>query len=219
MSRVICVAGESGSGKTTSCRNLDPKTTFYIDADQKGLSWRGWRKQYSPSLKNYYQGSSTEKLRDLMDKINREQTHIKTIVVDTINAVMIDDEFKRMKEKGYDKWIDLAASVYGIVTASLKLRSDLTVVFMAHSQTERDDSGYSFTRIKTSGKKLDKIVLESKFTTVLLAKCRDGKYVLETHAKNSTAKSPMGLFEEDEIPNDIAAVIAAMEKYEGEESE
>ena len=45
MAKVIGIIGESGSGKTTSCRNLDPKTTYYIDCDKKGLSWKGWRKQ------------------------------------------------------------------------------------------------------------------------------------------------------------------------------
>ena len=35
MSKVVCVAGESGSGKTTSMRNLDPKTTLYIDCDKR----------------------------------------------------------------------------------------------------------------------------------------------------------------------------------------
>jgi hypothetical protein len=45
----------------------------------------------------------------------------------------------------------------------------------------------------------------------------DGEYIFETHAKNSTAKSPMGLFETDTIPNDIVAVIEALEKYETEE--
>lgn len=37
MSKVICIAGESGSGKTTSMRNLDPKSTYYIDADKKAF--------------------------------------------------------------------------------------------------------------------------------------------------------------------------------------
>ena len=55
MSKVICIAGESGSGKTTSMRNLDPKTTYYIDCDKKGLSWKGWRKQYCEANKNYFQ--------------------------------------------------------------------------------------------------------------------------------------------------------------------
>ena len=45
--------GESGSGKTTSMRNLDPKSTYYIDADMKGLSWKGWRSQYNKENKNY----------------------------------------------------------------------------------------------------------------------------------------------------------------------
>ena len=53
MSKVICIMGESGSGKTTSMRNLDPKSTYYIDADKKGLSWKGWRKQYNKENKNY----------------------------------------------------------------------------------------------------------------------------------------------------------------------
>ncbi|WP_294395686.1 hypothetical protein [uncultured Clostridium sp.] len=60
---------------------------------------------------------------------------------------------------------------------------------------------------------MDKIVLESKFTTVLLAKCTDGKYVFETQSNNSTAKSPMGAFESFEIDNDINEVIKALEEY------
>lgn len=217
MSRLICVAGETGSGKTTSFRNLDPKTTFYIDADQKGLSWRGWKKQYNVEAKNYYRGSNIHQIRTLLSKVDRDQSHIKVVIVDTINAMMIDDEFSRMKEKGYDKWADMASGVYGLITDALRMREDLTIVFVAHTQTERDDSGYVFTRVKTSGRKLDKIVLESKFTTVLLAKCIDGQHVFEAHANNSTAKSPMGLFDSNEIPNDMVAVIAAMDKYESEE--
>ena len=94
-----------------------------------------------------------------------------------------------------------------------QLREDLTVIFTAHTQTERDDSGFAFTRMKTSGKKLDKISIESMFTTVLLAKCVDGKYLFETQSNNSTAKSPMGAFEEKEIKNDITKVIKALEEF------
>ena len=214
MSRVICVAGESGNGKTTSLRNLDPKTTYIIDADRKGLSWKSWKAQYNKENKNYIQTSDIPTITKLLDGINEKATHIKVAVIDTINTLMVDDEMKRMKEKGYDKWQDLATSVWGLVSNAHLYRDDLTVVFMAHTQTERDDSGYYFTRIKTSGKKLDKIVLESKFTTVLIAKCVDGKYIFETQSKNSTAKSPMGLFESFEIENDMKKIIEKMEEYE-----
>ena len=50
----ILIMGESGSGKTTSMEKLDPATTFYIDTDKKGLSWKGWRKQYNSEINNYY---------------------------------------------------------------------------------------------------------------------------------------------------------------------
>lgn len=214
MSRVICIAGESGAGKTTAVRTLDPKTTYIIDADRKGLSWKGWKAQYSPANKNYIQASDIKKVTAIMQGISDKAPHIKTIVVDTINTMMIDDEMNRMATKGFDKWMDMAASVWELVSNSHLLRDDLTIVFMAHTQTDRDETGYTWTRIKTSGRKLDKIVLESKFTTVLIAKCKDGKHIFETQSKQSTAKSPLGLFEETEIANDLNEVIKKMEEYE-----
>lgn len=213
MAKVICIAGESGSGKTTSLRNLDPKTTYIIDADRKGLSWKGWKTQYSKEAKNYIQTSNVTTINAILKGINEKAPHIKVVVIDTINTIMVDDEMARMKEKNFDKWADLAASVWNLVSDVHLLRDDLTVIFTAHTQTDRDDSGFQFTRIKTSGKKLDKIVLESKFTTVLIAKCVEGKYVFETQARNSTAKSPMGAFSEFEVENDMVKIIKALEEY------
>lgn len=215
MSRVICIAGESGSGKTTSMRNLDPKTTMYIDCDGKGLSWKGWRKQFNSKNENYIKTDFTSVVQQVLQKIDKVEKwkHIKFVVIDTINGLMVADEMRRSKEKGYNKWIDLAACVWDLVCESNNFRDDLTVIFTAHTQTDHDENGYMFTRIKTSGKKLDKIVLESKFTTVLLAKCVDGKYLFETQARNSTAKSPLGAFDSFEIENDITKVIEALEEF------
>ena len=217
MAKVICIAGESGSGKTTSLRNLSPDTTYIIDADKKGLSWRGWRKQYNAERKNYYACDEPRKVGATMLGVSKTRQEIKTIVVDTIGSIMVADEMRRSKEKGYDKWVDLAQCMWDIVDMAYLLRDDLTIVFIAHTQTDRDDSGYLFTRIKTSGKKLDKICLESKFTTVLIAKCVEGKYIFETHANNSTAKTQIGLYDEPTIENDIKKVIDDLEKFESEE--
>ena len=213
MSKVICIAGESGAGKTTSMRNLNPSETYYIDCDKKGLSWKGWREQYNAEKKNYFATSDIASINKILSGISEKRPEIKQVVIDTINGIMIDDEMNRVKEKGYDKWVDLAQCVWFLVSDAHKFRDDLTVIFTAHTQTERDDSGYAFTRIKTSGRKLDKIVLESKFTTVLIAKVSDGKYVFETQARNSTAKSPMGAFDEFEIENDIVEVIKKLEEF------
>ena len=213
MSNPRLIMGESGSGKTTSCRNLDPASTYYIDCDRKGLSWKGWRKQYSMENKNYASTDRPGAVQRLISNIAEKAPHVKTIVVDTINGIMVSDEMRRMREKGYDKWVDLASCVWALIDSAYSYRDDLTIIFLAHSQTERDDNGYVFTRLKTNGKKLDKIVLESKFTVVLLAKSVDGKYIFETHAQNSTAKSPLGMFEANEIPNDVTEVLKVMEEY------
>ena len=215
MAKVIGIMGESGSGKTTSMRNLDPKTTFYIDCDKKGLSWKGWRNTYSLEKKNYYVTDYVSIVDQLLDKINSdEQTkHIKTVVIDTLNGLMVADEVRRMKEKGYDKWQDLAQCVWNLLDKLYTLRDNLTVIVICHSQTQKEDDGYTFTRIKTSGKKLDKLNVESKLTTVLYATVKDGKYIFQTHANNSTAKTPLGAFEDDEIDNDIMKVLEALKDY------
>ena len=217
MANLIAIMGESGSGKTTSLRNLDPSTTYIFDADKKGLSWRGWKAQYNEGNHNYVAMDDNALILDRLRYINANPTlaHIKTVVIDTMNGVMVADEYARKDTKGYDKWADLAWAVWGIVDYALTMRDDLTVVFLAHSQTERDESGAMFTRIKTSGKKLDKLVLESKFTTVLNAKVINGEYVFVTRDPNSTAKAPMGLFETDTVPNDIKSVIDAIDEYNG----
>lgn len=204
------IIGPSGSGKTTSLEKLDPKQTFYIDADGKGLSWKGWRNQYNKENKNYFRCDEPDKIFALMQQIDEKQKQIKYLVIDTLNGCMVADEMRRAKEKAYDKWMDLAQSVYNIVDYSNKMRDDLTVILVGHTQTSDD----GFTCMLTNGRKLNKICLESKMTTVLLSRINEnGEYVFETRAKNSTAKTPRGAFEADEIPNDITVVLDALKDF------
>lgn len=215
MAKVIGIYGESGSGKTTSMRNLDPATTFYIDCDKKGMSWKGWRDQYQFEKHNYMATDQISTVQSVLDKISTQENmqHINVAVIDTLNGLMVADEVRRMKEKGYDKWVDLAQCVWELLDHLYTLRDDLTVIVICHSQTQKEDDGYTFTRIKTSGKKLDKLNIESKLTTVLLATVKDGRYIFHTHADHSTTKTPLGAFDDDEIDNDIVEVLKALEEY------
>lgn len=217
MAKVIGIIGESGAGKTTSLRNLDPATTFYIDCDKKGLNWKGWKKQYNDAGNppNYFRTDTPSTVMGLLKKLNDQDNmkKFKSVVIDTINGIMVAEEMRNVKVQGFGKWTDLASYIYEIIDYALLMRDDITVIILAHSETISDDNGYLFTRMKTNGRKLDKIVLESKLTTVLLAECKDGKYIFRTHADRSTVKTPMGAFGVNEIENDVVKVIEALEDF------
>ena len=210
--------GESGSGKTTAMRNLPPKETFYIDCDKKGLNWKGWRKQYSVENKNYFATDSFSSCKTLMEKVDKSENfrHIKYLVIDTINGMMVAEEMRILAMQGGDKrsaWTDLASNGWDIINKALTLREDLTVIILCHSETISDDNGIVKTRIKTNGRKLEKLVLESKMTTVVWAVRQDGKYKFILSADGSTCKVPMNAFQTDECDNDIMIVIKALEDY------
>lgn len=230
MSKNLCIMGISGSGKTSSLRTLDPNTTLYIDCDGKGLTWKGWKEQYNKERGNYYKtnypqmverwlywldGKERNEAGDIIESKNKNGLKFKVVVIDTLNALMIAEEQRKIKTKGYDKWEDLANAIWNILDLSLTLRDDLTVVFLAHTETVSDDNGIVETRIQTSGKKLRKIVPESKINTVLLAEIDDdGNHVLVASRPNTTAKEGfIDAFEEKIMPNDLQAVLNVLNEF------
>lgn len=223
MAKVIGVMGESGSGKTTAMRNLPPEETVYIDCDKKGLNWKGWKKQYHDTKDennaiNYLRSDIFANVSSFLDYINSDKRYagIRYVVIDTINGLMVAEEMKILAMQSGDKrsaWSDLAQNGWALVNKCLSLRDDLTVIILAHSETISDDNGIIRTRIKTNGRKLEKLVLESKMTTVVWAVRQDGKYKFVLSADGSTCKVPLGAFEGDECDNDIMIVIKALEDY------
>lgn len=213
MARLIGIMGEPGSGKSTSLRGLNPEETFYCDCDEKGLNWRGWRNQYSVEKKNYLKSNFPQIVIKYLDNIAEKAPHIKYFVVDTVNNLMVSDEMRRCREKGYDKWMDIAACVWDLVDKPGALRDDLTIILLFHSQTEMTDSGYEFTRIKTNGRKTEKNNIDSKFNWLLRSVKSDDKYYFETTANNSTARTPFEAFADTMIPNDIMEVLKVMDEF------
>ena len=220
MAKVIGVMGESGSGKTTAMRNLPPEATFYLDCDKKGLNWKGWKKQYNSegNPPNYWVSDSFTIVSNTLKKINTQENfrHIKYVVIDTLNGLMVAEEMRILAMQSGDKrsaWSDLAQNGWSIVNQCLEMRADLTIIILCHSETISDDNGIIRTRIKTNGRKLEKLVLESKMTTVVWSVRQDGKYKFILSADGSTCKVPMNSFDTDEIDNDIMIVIKALEDY------
>ena len=210
MAKMLLVMGEPASGKTVSLRNIPKEELYYIDCDKKGLNYKGWKNDFNEEKKNYFKSNDGEKILQCMMAISEKREDIKYIAIDTINSIMIADEMRRSKDKNFDKWVDLASCIFNLINIVPDLRDDLTVIFIGHTQT--DDEG--FTRLLTNGKKLNKIGLEKYFDTVLIAKNNDGKYVFETTSPNSTARVPMGTYENQQyIENDLYEIIKELKEY------
>ena len=226
MAKVIGVMGESGSGKTTAMRTLPAKETFYLDCDKKGLNWKGWKGQYQdimskgndPEKGFYLRSDIFATVSSALRHVNDDDRYkrIRYVVIDTLNGLMVAEEMKILAMQSGDKrsaWSDLAQNGWSIINQALELREDLTVIILCHSETISDDNGIIRTRIKTNGRKLEKLVLESKMTTVVWSVRQDGKYKFILSADGSTCKVPLGAFDQDECENDIMVVIKALDEY------
>jgi hypothetical protein len=223
MANLVIICGKSGSGKSTSGSNLDPKTTLWLNCDQKSLPIKGWKKNYSKENKNYATASSLVDIVNTLKVIPEKAKHIKTIVIDTINRVMTDKVMGERHIKGFEKWASLSGGIYDIFTVINQVIPDNVDVFvLAHSDEGYTDMGAQYRKVMTAGKQLDKIVLESMSSVVLFTHIEsDGKgkneYFFQTQTDGvSTAKSPAGMFEDYQIPNDLQMVKDTMDKYYNE---
>ena len=139
--------------------------------------------------------------------------HVNYVVVDTVNNLMVSEEMRRCREKGYDKWMDLAQYIWNLVEMPGMYRENLTVILVFHTQTEHTEDGYERIRIKTNGRKTEKNDIDSKFNWLLRTVKQGDKYMFEVTSHNSTSRTPLGAFEEDYIPNDIMQVLEVLKEY------
>lgn len=204
----ILIIGESGSGKSTSLRNLDPKSTYIINALNKPLPFKGGSKKFGNHI---FGTDNAQKITQVISKIDKEKPEIKIIIIDDFQSVMTNDYMRNSMERGFDKFVRLGKGIWDIVTAANTCRDDLKVVLMAHSDTDANGK----IKCKTVGKLVDeKISLEGMCTIVFHSKVIDNKYVFLTQNDGiSIAKSPMGMFKQQLIPNDLAEIIKEIDAY------
>ena len=219
MADKILVIGDSGSGKSTATKTLDPATTFYINVIGKPLPYKGWKSNYQYWDKAKKTGNIVKTwdysvIVQWMKHISSDMPHINTLVVDDTQYIMSFEFMARARERGFDKFTEIGQHFFEILTTPEALRDDLMVVFLAHS-----DETSSRTKIKTIGKMLDeKITLEGLFTVVLLSysfKESEGamKYVFVTNSNGTnTCKSPEGMLDLT-VKNDLKAVIEKFHEY------
>ena len=226
----IAIVGESGTGKSTSLRNLNPEETFIISTTGKPLPFRAWKKKYIPFKiegknvsGNYYVSSKWDQILKILQIIDKMMPHIKQVIIDDFQYVLSYEFVDRATEVGYTKFSELAQHAMEILRYSEKMREDCKMIFLTHSENVGDNVNPKYV-IKTVGKLLsEKVTLEGLFTYIFFTKVNEGdsgrmEYKLITNNDGScVAKTSLGMFEDLEIDNDLDEIIKVIDAYnEGE---
>lgn len=202
MAEKVLIMGESGTGKSTSMRDLDPAKTAIINPVGKPLPFRG----------KFDMLNSVTDSKDIINYMKKQvKAGKKILVVDDFQYILSIPYMNRIKEGGWDKWNDFGANYFEIVDICSELPKDVIVYYMTHTETL--DNG--ITTIKLIGKLLrEKITIEGLFTIVLRTSVVDGKYFFLTqNSGKDTVKSPMDMFPAYAIDNDLKYVDEKIRNY------
>lgn len=223
MSNTVLIIGQSGTGKSTSIRYLDYRSTFIISVLDKPLPFKAYKKHYKPLIGwddkegNYFASDDWQRIIKCIQVIDKLRPEITTIVIDDLQYVLANEFMRRSSERGFDKYSELANHYWMIINAAMACRSNLLSIFLSHN--EFDANGKS--KVKTIGKLLDeKITIEGMFTTVLHSMVTDTGFKFLTQSDGfHTAKSPIGCFPEQYIDNDLFHVKQCLEGYFNDDEE
>lgn len=197
MGIAVLILGPSGSGKSASMRNFKKDEVGIINVAGKPLPF----KSDLTTFNCYDYGKIEEVLR---------KNTLKTYVIDDSQYLMAFANFARAYEKGYDKFTQFAVDFKGLLDTVTWGTSNDTVVYLLH-HTEVTETGA--VKAKTIGKMLDQqLTLEGLFSVVLLAQTDGEHYKFVTNGQ-PPAKSPIGMFEQKEIDNDLQFVDATIREY------
>lgn len=198
----VLLMGASGTGKSTSLRNLPAEETAIINVTNKPMPFKNKNGLKIVNCTNYEQ---------MINAILKTDKRI--IVVDDSSYMMTFENFEKATQKGYDKFTTMAINYYNLIETPKKCDGEKIIYFITHE--EIDENG--ITHPKSIGKMLSQqLVIEGLFSIVLRSMQKENQYVFQTHNDGtSVCKSPIDMFDDDFIPNDLAEVDKVIREYYG----
>lgn len=224
MANNCIILGRSGTGKSTSIKNLNPKETVIFNVLKKRLPFKGSNALYNIENKNLFIIDEYTQLIQYLDSINTKATYVKNIIIDDMIYIMRKEYFRRAKESGYTKYTELAQHFQQIISTCENMRDNINIFFILHSEDITSDNSITGYKVSTIGKLLDsqynpvEVVPMVLYSDIKYDDKGNATYGFYTHrTMNGTieipAKSPNEMFTEDFIPNDLALVVKAMNEY------
>ena len=226
MANIIMLLGKSGTGKSTSIKGLDSKETVVINVLGKRLPFKGSNALYNKENKNLFQRESYTDIISLIQNISDKATNVKNIILDDFIYVMRKEYFSRARETGYNKYTELAQHFQQIISTCEKLREDLNVFMILHSEDIQSDKTTTGYKVSTVGNPVDncynplEVVPMVLYSSVKYDDKGNTQYGFYTHRCKEgvveiPAKTPDEMFDEDFIPNDLGYVVKKMNEYYG----
>lgn len=196
----VLILGHSGSGKSTSMRNCTADRFGIINVNGKPLPFKS-------ALKTY----NTDDYEKIIKALIKSETP--SIVIDDSQYLMSHEYMYRASETGYQKYSDIGTHFFQLLEA-IRLLPDDRIVYLMH-HIDRADDGYE--KAKTVGKMVDNyICVEGCFSIVLKATATKKGYYFRTRTNGlDSVKTPMGMFDAEEIDNDLVLVDDAIRDYYG----
>lgn len=233
MAIIVGIFGMSGDGKTTSTiinpdgkydfspegyQGMNPEEHLIINLDKKRVPFPPG--MWEESKKNYIETSDISTIRTILDFASKNPK-IKSISLDTLNLYLAYKEYNDRKKLSYDGWKDIANDIIEINTiCNTVLRKDQIAYIMGHVELITNVDGKEMKVLSVIGKKSKRQMPEGFYPICLFTRmdcdgAGNNQYFFQTRAASSTAKTPIGMFNEFEIPNSLKLVDSTIRAYYG----
>ena len=196
MGIAVLVLGESGSGKSASMRNFKKEDVGILNVASKPLPFRNTNGLVTVNKATY------SMIKGAVTSPNRL-----SYVIDDAQYLMAFESFDKANIAGFTKFTEMLRVIQEDTSP------DTIVYVMQHIET--DENGK--VKAKTLGKMLDQqLTIEGLFSIVLLAKADERRHYFVTQSDGTNpCKSPMGMFDNIEIDNDLKMVDDTIREYYG----
>lgn len=194
----VLLIGKSGSGKSASLRNFKKDELAIANVLGKPLPFKS--NLEAPKVDDY---------ATILKAI--EHTDKKVIVIDDANYLITNEFMAKSSVKGFDKYNEMGNNFFNLINGIKNVKGGKTVYLIMHEDT--DDEGN--VKPKTIGKLLDdKVNIQGMFTVCIRSMFENGKYIfrLKTNGQDCV-KTPIGLFEDEEMENDLKLVDEKIREY------
>jgi len=227
MADLILVEGDSGTGKSTSWRNVPANESFIIRPNTKSFPFRGAKVNYTEFVPTTGKGNvctlaDFSQIGSWLKAISDNLKHVKYILIEDLTHHMTNTTLgkaflaQNSGNAAFARWNKFGADINdNLFKSTLGLRDDLFITVFHHTQI--DDSGKRV--FKTQGKLMENAIdpvshFTYVFHTSIVASNDKREYMFITNNDGvHQAKTPMGCFADLYIENDMMKVFDTINKY------